>query len=443
LADQQAEALSPLAERDSAGDGAAAPSFGELLKVWAKIGCLSFGGPAGQIAMMHRVIVDEKKWLGEQRYLQALNFCMLLPGPEAMQLATYAGWSLHGWRGGLAAGLLFVIPGALVVLLLSMIYAAFGHVPLVSALFYGVKAAVLAIVLEALLRVARRALKTPLDWWIAGAAFVALYVLAAPFPLVIIVAAVVGYFRAASKPGEPTVTARIDWQGTALTSLLWLAIWLVPLGLIMLLMGPDHVYTALALFFSKLAVVTFGGAYAVLSYMAQQAVETHHWLKAGEMVDGLGLAETTPGPLILVTEFVGYLAGYRLAGGLWGGIAGAAITLWVTFAPCFLWIFAGAPYIERLGRMPRLSGALAAITAAVVGVILNLSVWFGLHVLFAKVERVGTGPIAPFLPDPLTLDPWALALSIITAVALLRFHLGIASTLAIAAVAGLAIKLIG
>jgi chromate transporter len=422
--------------------GTAAPSFGELLRVWAKIGCLSFGGPAGQIALMHRVIVDEKRWLSEERYLHALNFCMLLPGPEAMQLATYAGWSLHGWRGGLAAGLLFVLPGAFVVLVLSMLYAAFGQVPLVSALFFGIKAAVLAIVLEALLRVARRALKTTADWWIAGLAFLALYVFDAPFPLVIAVAAVVGFFRVTTSAAASPATSPIDWRMTAATTALWLALWLVPVALLIAVFGLDHVFADIALFFSKLAVVTFGGAYAVLSYMAQQAVETHGWLTAGDMVDGLGLAETTPGPLILVTEFVGYLAGYRFAGGVLGGIAGALITLWVTFAPCFLWIMAGAPYIERIGTMPRLAGALAAITAAVVGVILNLSIWFALHVLFARVERIRFGPASPWVPDPATLDPWALLLSLLAALALLRFHLGITTTLALAAAAGLAVRLL-
>jgi chromate transporter len=390
---------------------------------------------------MHRIVVEEKKWLDERRYLQALNFCMLLPGPEAMQLATYAGWSLHGWRGGLAAGLLFVLPGALVVLILSMLYAAYGQVPLVAALFYGVKAAVLAIVLEALLRVARRALKTNADWWIAGAAFVALYAFAAPFPLVIAAAALVGFLRSGNPTPDTPVGTVIDWRTTARTALLWLALWLVPISGIALLWGDDHVFTTIALFFSKLAIVTFGGAYAVLTYMAQQAVEVHGWLSAREMVDGLGLAETTPGPLILVTEFVGYLAGYRYAGGLAGGVAGALITLWVTFVPCFLWIFVGAPYIERLGAIPRISGALAAITAAVVGVILNLSVWFGLHVLFGRVERMALGPASPWVPDFATIDLWALVLTVIAAILLLRLHLGIAGTLAIAAVCGLAIRL--
>ncbi len=413
------------------------PSFGEALAVWAKIGVLSFGGPAGQIALMHRVLVDEKKWLDEKRYLAALNFCMLLPGPEAMQLATYAGWSLHGWRGGLAAGTLFVLPGAVVVLILSMIYATFGQVPVVAALFFGIKAAVLAIVIEALLRVAKRALKHASDWWIAGLAFLALYVFAIPFPLIILAAALFGFFRVRTTAPETTVaTTPIPWRQTASTLALWLALWLVPLGLIIVGFGPGHVFAQTALFFSKLAVVTFGGAYAVLSYMAQQAVENFGWLSAPQMIDGLGLAETTPGPLILVTEFVGYMAGYRYAGGMWGGIAAALITLWMTFTPCFLWIMAGAPYIERLHNMPRLSGALAAVTAAVVGVILNLTVWFALHVLFATLTRTQFG----LVPEFASLDPTSLVLALVAAGALFVFHQGIIRTLVLTAVLGLVWK---
>ena len=414
-----------------------AVSFGEAFRIWAKIGCLSFGGPAGQIAMMHRVLVEEKKWLSEERYLTALNFCMLLPGPEAMQLATYAGWSLHGWRGGLAAGLLFVLPGAFVVLALSMIYAAFGDVPLIAALFYGVKAAVLAIVIEALIRIARRALRRRSDWLLAGLAFLSLYLFDLPFPLVIGAAALVGFLRVGRIASLRDAGPVIGLRTTAATAALWLALWLMPLALLILIYGPDHVFAATGLFFSKLAVVTFGGAYAVLSYMGQQAVDVHGWLGPREMIDGLGLAETTPGPLILVTEFVGYLAGYRQAGGVWGGIAAAIITLWMTFVPCFLWIMTGAPYVVKLESMPRLQGALAGITAAVVGVILNLSIWFGLHVLFASVHRLSWGPL---IPDLAALDPIALVLSILSAVALLRFHLGIGGTLALAAALGLAVQ---
>lgn len=435
MADQQAEAVRPAKAASFMDRGT--PSFGEALAVWAKIGILSFGGPAGQIALMHRVLVDEKKWMDEKRYLAALNFCMLLPGPEAMQLATYAGWSLHGWRGGLAAGTLFVLPGALVVLILSMIYAAFGQVPVVAALFFGIKAAVLAIVIEALLRVAKRALKHASDWWIAGLAFLALYVFAIPFPLIILAAALFGFFRVSTTaPEHATATTPVPWRQTASTLALWLALWLVPLGLIILSFGRDHVFAQTALFFSKLAVVTFGGAYAVLSYMAQQAVENFGWLTAPQMIDGLGLAETTPGPLILVTEFVGYMAGYRYAGGMWGGIAAALITLWMTFTPCFLWIMAGAPYIERLHNMPRLSGALAAVTAAVVGVILNLTVWFALHVLFATLTRTRFG----LVPEFSSIDPAALSLSVIAAIALFAFHQGIIRTLLLTAILGLAWK---
>ena len=415
------------------------PTFAEATKVWARIGCLSFGGPAGQIALMHREIVDERKWLSEQQFLSALNFCMLLPGPEAMQLATYAGWRLHGVKGGLMAGLLFVLPGALVVLALSMLYAAFGNLPWIEAIFFGVKAAVLAIVIEALLRVARRALKGNIDWLIAGAAFLALYCFDVPFPLIIIAAGLVGFFRNNPANTSPS-TARPSFTALFSTTAIWAAIWLVPLALLAMTLGADHVLTQIGIFFSQLAVVTFGGAYAVLAYMAQAAVEQHGWLTAPEMIDGLALAETTPGPLILVTQFVGYLAALRGMGSIWGGLAGAAVTLWMTFAPCFLWIFAGAPYIEHIGGMPRLSGALAAITAAVVGVILNLSVWFGLHVLFARVNRMD-GVFQPWLPEWPTLDLAALVISIIAAFALLRLHLGIPKTLALCAVLGVIWKL--
>lgn len=410
-------------------------SFAEALKVWARIGCLSFGGPAGQIALMHREIVEERKWLAEKDFLSALNFCMLLPGPEAMQLATYAGWRMHGVKGGLAAGLLFVLPGAILVLALSMLYGAFGQVPAITAIFYGVKAAVLAIVIEALLRVAKRALKSRADWLIAALAFLALYVFGLPFPLIILTAALYGFLASNGTATAGSLEHRPLLPGTVRTVLLWSAIWLVPLALLILLLGRHHVLSELAVFFSKLAVVTFGGAYAVLSYMAQAAVEQKGWLAAHEMIDGLALAETTPGPLILVTEFVGYLAALRGMGSVWGGILGAVVTLWMTFAPCFLWIFAGAPYIEAISRRPRLAGALQAITAAVVGVILNLSLWFGLHVLFSKVER-GPGFFRPWLPDWPSLDPVSLVLSIVSAIALLRFHLGIPKTLLLAAVLG-------
>jgi chromate transporter len=421
----------------------ATPTFKEALAVWARIGVLSFGGPAGQIALMHRVLVDERKWIGEESFLHALNFCMLLPGPEAMQLATYVGWRLHGTLGGLAAGLLFVLPGALVVLALSIAYALYGHVPLVEAAFVGIKAAVLVIVIEALLRVAKRALRGPAHWLIAGAAFVAIFFFDVPFPLVIAGAALLGYVLAAAKALPPDAQGNaspLPLSQTLRTASLWLAIWILPLALLAAIFGRDHVFTDIAIFFSKLAIVTFGGAYAVLAYMAQQAVDTYGWLSAGEMLDGLGLAETTPGPLILVTEFVGFLAGYRFGGDpkLVFGLLGAAITLWATFAPCFLWIFVGAPYVERLGASSKLAGALSAVTAAVVGVILNLSLWFALHVFFAKVEPIWHGPLRLWQPDVATLDVKAVVLSALAAFLLLRLKLGIAATLAISAGAALA-----
>ena len=420
------------------------PSFKEALAVWARIGVLSFGGPAGQIALMHRVLVDERKWIGEEPFLHALNFCMLLPGPEAMQLATYVGWRLHGTLGGLAAGLLFVLPGALVVLSLSIAYALYGHVPLVEAAFVGIKAAVLVIVIEALLRVAKRALRGTAHWLIAGAAFVAIFFFDVPFPLVIAGAALLGYVLAAMKaaplPEAQGKASPLPLTQTLGTASLWLAIWILPLALLAAIFGRDHVFTDIAIFFSKLAIVTFGGAYAVLTYMAQQAVDTYGWLSAGEMLDGLGLAETTPGPLILVTEFVGFLAGYRFGGDpkLVFGLLGAAITLWATFAPCFLWIFVGAPYVERLSASSKLAGALGAVTAAVVGVILNLSLWFALHVFFAKVEPIWHGPLRLWLPDIATLDIKAVVLSALAAFLLLRLTLGIGATLAISAGAALA-----
>ncbi|MGB2931353.1 MAG: chromate efflux transporter [Methyloceanibacter sp.] len=419
------------------------PSFREALAVWARIGVLSFGGPAGQIALMHRVLVEERRWVTEDRFLRALNFCMLLPGPEAMQLATYVGWLLHGTLGGLAAGLLFVLPGALVVLALSGVYALFGEVPLVQAGFVGIKAAVLVIVIEALLKVAKRALRLPQDWAIAAAAFIAIFFFAVPFPVVILIAALLGYGLARATPAAATGTeaqAPIPLSRTLRVAGLWLALWLVPLALLALLFGRHHVTTEIAIFFSKLAIVTFGGAYSVLTYMAQAAVETHGWLSAGEMLDGLGLAETTPGPLILVTEFVGFLAAYRHGGEprLAFGLLGAAITLWATFTPCFLWIFVGAPYIERISNNPRLAGALSGVTAAVVGVILNLSLWFALHVFFGRVEAVQWGPLRLWLPDAATLDLEAVALAGLAAFLLLRLRLGITVTLAAGAAAAIA-----
>jgi chromate transporter len=414
------------------------PTFRKLIAVFGKIGLLSFGGPAAQIALMHRVLVDEQRWLDERRFLSALSFCMLLPGPEAMQLATYSGWRLHGVRGGLAAGLLFVLPGAALVLALSMLYGAYGQTPTVAALFVGVKAAVLAIVLQALVRVAGRAIKGRLDWGVAAAAFVAIFFFNLPFPLVIAAAAAAGYFLRSSDVAELPAEAAVPVPiATTLRTLaIWLAVWLVPLAAITALFGTGHVLAQLAFFFSKLAVVTFGGAYAVLAYMAQEAVNGFGWLTAGEMLDGLGLAETTNGPLILVTEFVGYIAALR-TGGVAMGILGALVTLWATFAPCFLWIFVGAPYIERLTHAPRLTSALRTVTAAVVGVIANLSLWFALHVLFARIDERHFGPLRLFVPDVASLDVVALALSVVALVLIFVLRWSIVATLGVCGAAAL------
>ncbi len=409
-------------------------TLSDLTRTFAKIGCLSFGGPAAQIALMHRVILDEKKWVSEADYLRALSFCMLLPGPEAMQLATWIGWRMHGTLGGLIAGGLFVLPGALVVLTLSLIYAALGEVPIVAALFTGIQAAVIAIVVEALIRVSRRALKSREAYLIALAAFLGLYALALPFPLIILAAGLWGFLRtppgAPDAPAPPAALARSLKAGA-----LWLAIWLVPLAAL-ILAAPQRL-AEIAIFFSKLAVLTFGGAYAVLAWMAQDVVQTKGWLTLQQMIDGLGLAETTPGPLILVNEFVGFMAAHQTGG--WPlGLAGAAVAVWMTFVPCFLFIFAGAPFIERLTHMPRLSGALGAITAAVVGVIANLSLWFALHVLFATVPEFDLGPIHLVLPDPTSLKPLPALLAAFAAWALLLRHWPLLVVLAISALASAA-----
>ena len=418
-------------------------AFAEALRTWTKIGLLSFGGPTAQIALMHRIIVEEKKWLSEQHYLNALSFCMLLPGPEAMQLATYSGWRLHGLRGGLAAGLLFVLPGAAVVMSLSMIYASFGKVPLVEALFYGIKAAVLVIVVEALLRISKRALKQPAHWAIAAASFVGIFFLDLPFPIIIAAAAVIGLLIASDvkQDEQPIMLPQGSFGTTVQVIAVWLAIWFVPLIAIAAVFGPQHILAQLGWFFSKLAMVTFGGAYAVLAYMAQDVVTKHQWLEAGQMLDGLGLAETTPGPLILVTQFVGYVAAFK-KGGILVGALGALVALWATFAPCFLWIFAGAPYIEWIISKPRLRGALAGITAAVVGVILNLTVWFGLHVFFGKVTPQSTGWLKLWVPELATLDWRIVVLAAISGILLLYRHWNIAAVLGVASLGGLAVRLL-
>ncbi|AUX75402.1 MULTISPECIES: chromate efflux transporter [Sinorhizobium] len=447
----------------SAGLPPAHPTFAEAAKVWARIGLLSFGGPAGQIALMHRELVEERRWISESRFLHALNYCMLLPGPEAQQLATYIGWLLHGTRGGVVAGTLFVMPGFFVILGLSSAYALFQETNWLASLFFGLKAAVLAIVIEALIRLSRRALKTGFDRWLAILAFLALFVFAVPFPLVVLAAGIAGYVAArhaparraaahqAKAPDLPSVIGadyphgKPSWGRAAAVIAVWGALWLAPFLLIAAIVGGPNVYTDIGLFFSQMAVVTFGGAYAVLAYVAQQAVETYHWLRPGEMVDGLALAETTPGPLVLVLAFVGFMGAYRAPIGvdaLTSGVLGATLATWVTFVPCFLWIFLGAPYVERLRANAALSGALSAISAAVAGVILNLAVWFGLHVLFGRVERLESGPLSLPYPDPATLHPAALFLTVIAAVSLFWWKRGIFQTLAICAVAGWLLMLV-
>ena len=426
--------------RDPAGDGVHRKpdvTWRRLFAVFWRIGILSFGGPAAQIALMHRVLVEEERWLDEAGFLNALSFCMLLPGPEAMQLATYAGWRLRGVPGGLVAGLLFVVPGALVVLALAVLYMAAGHLPVMTSLFLGIKAAVLVIVVQALLKVAGKALHTALHWSIAGLAFVAIFFLSVPFPIIVLVSGIAGYFLLGDRDGAKTGGGRAGGpvSGTARTVALWMVVWWTPVLLLMAVGGYD-ILVQLGNFFSRLAVVTFGGAYAVLAYLAQDVVTHHGWLTAGEMMDGLGLAETTPGPLILVTEFVGYIAGYR-AGGVALGVAGALVTLWVTFVPCFLWIFAGAPYLEQLTAQPRLKGALESITAAVVGVILNLSLWFGLHVLFAGLPSRQVGPVRLLVPDWHTLDWRVLAVGAVSAVMLLWRRHSLMGTLGVAALMGI------
>lgn len=412
----------------------ARPGFGEAFLVWLKIGCINFGGPAGQIALMHRILVDEKKWIDEARFLHALNFSMLLPGPEATQLATYVGWVLHGVRGGLAAGILFVLPGAFVMLGLSLLYALGRGIAAIDGALFGIKAAVLVIVVEALIRIGRRSLKTNLLAALAAGGFIAIFFFALPFPLIVVAAALIGFFVARGNPeqlalqrdGSRTEKAAAGAVRQALTAIIvGTALWWCPIVVATLLLGGNHVLVAIGVFFSKLAVVSFGGAYALLAYMAQQVVETYGWMTAPEMVDGLGLAETTPGPLILVTQFVGFIAGFRNAAPfspVTSGILGAAMTTWVTFVPSMLWIFAGAPFIEQIRGNRQLAGALAAITAAVVGVILNLSVWFALHVLFGRVIEMHAGPLRWYAFDPLALDLRATALAAIAAVLAFGLH---------------------
>jgi chromate transporter len=442
--------------------------FGEAFRVWLRVAMLSFGGPAGQIAVMHRILVEEKNWISESRFLHALNYCMLLPGPEAQQLATYIGWLLHRTAGGIMAGGLFILPGVIAIMTLSYIYAAFGHVGLVEALFFGLKAAVLAIVIQAVVRVGKRALRNRIMMALAAVAFIAIFFFNVPFPIIIVTAGVIGYFGA--KSGRPEFSAVEHGGGkntAAVDSMLgedlhdhvrpnvlralkvsavWLLLWLLPVGALLIALGEANVFSQIALFFSKMAMVTFGGAYAVLAYVAQQAVEHYHWVQPREMLDGLGMAETTPGPLIMVLQFVGFMAAYRDPGTLspmLAGTLGGLLATWVTFTPCFLWIFLGAPYIETLRGNKGLAGALTAITAAVVGVILNLSIWFALHTVFRETAPVRSFGLFFDMPVLASVDLPALVLAIAAATAVFRFNLGMLTVLAGSCAAGLLLRLAG
>jgi chromate transporter len=442
-------------------------SLGEAFWVWLRIAALSFGGPAGQIAVMHRILVEEKRWIGEHRFLHALNYCMLLPGPEAQQLATYIGWLMHRTRGGIVAGALFVLPGVLSIMALSWIYALYGRVGIVSALFFGLKCAVLAVVLQAVVRIGSRSLKNRVMRAMAAIAFVLIFFFSVPFPIIVLGAGLVGFFggragvrafqlgggHAASKgtivedadtllgeelPAHATPTLKATLGQAAI----WLVLWLAPVVALVLIAGDGSVFTHIATFFSKMAVVTFGGAYAVLAYVAQQAVEHYHWLAPREMLDGLGMAETTPGPLIMVLQFVGFMGAYRHPGmlpPLLAATLGGLLATWVTFIPCFLWIFLGAPFIERMRGNKALSGALSAITAAVVGVVLNLAVWFAIHTIFREVRPFAVGPLAFDMPVLSSVDLWGLAISVAAIIAMFRLKVGIFTTLGSASAAGVAL----
>lgn len=426
-----------------------APSWREMIRVFGRIGVLSFGGPAAQIALMHRELVQTRNWLDEQTYLRALSLCMLLPGPEAMQLATYAGWRLRGTMGGLLAGLLFVVPGAVVIAVLALLYASYGQLALVQAAFLGIKAAVIVVVLQALQKVAAKALEGQQGWALATLSFCGLFVLGLPFPLIILSAGLWGMWSARAVP-RPFPSAHApdafnpSTSGHPLRTLkpfrviaLWSILWAAPLGLVWML--GDAFLLELGLFFSKLALVTFGGAYAVLGYMTQTVVTDLGWITTQQMIDALGLAETTPGPLILVTEFVALLAGFAQAG-IWGAITAGLLTLWVTFTPCFLWIFLAGPYLERINAQPRLAAALTAITAAVVGVIANLTLWFAVHVLFGSVKTAA--PLALPLPVWSSFDPVAAALTVLAVILMLGFKRGFVFSMSVLAACALGIAMI-
>jgi chromate transporter len=444
-------------------------SFREAFRVWLRVALLSFGGPAGQIAVMHRILVEEKNWISESRFLHALNYCMLLPGPEAQQLATYIGWLLHRTAGGIMAGGLFILPGIIAIMGLSYIYAAYGNVSFVEALFFGLKAAVLAIVIQAVVRVGKRALRNRIMIALAAIAFVAIFFFNVPFPVIIISAGVIGYlgaksgrseFAAVEHGGNGKKAAAVDSMLSDVlpdhvrpsvpralrVSAVWLLLWLVPVGALLIGLGQANVFSQIALFFSKMALVTFGGAYAVLAYVAQQAVEHYHWVQPREMLDGLGMAETTPGPLIMVLQFVGFMAAFRDPGSLspmLAGTFGGLLATWVTFTPCFLWIFLGAPFIERLRGNKGLAGALTAITAAVVGVILNLSIWFALHTVFRETTPVRSAGLSFDMPVLSSIDFPALVLAVAAATAIFRFNVGMLTVLGGSCAAGVLMRLAG
>ncbi len=455
-------------EKPAEADAGHGISFGEAFKVWLRVAVLSFGGPAGQIAVMHRILVEEKNWISEGRFLHALNYCMLLPGPEAQQLATYIGWLLHRTAGGIMAGGLFILPGIIAIMGLSYVYAAFGNVGFIEALFFGLKAAVLAIVIQAVVRLGKRALRNRLMIALAAIAFIAIFFFNAPFPIIIIAAGVIGYLGARS--GRPEFAAvghgggksdaavdslfgdelpdhvRPSIPRALRVSAIWLLLWLVPVCALLIAFGQANVFSQIALFFSKMAMVTFGGAYAVLAYVAQQAVEHYHWVRPREMLDGLGMAETTPGPLIMVLQFVGFMAAYRDPGTLPPMLAatlGGLLATWVTFTPCFLWIFLGAPFVETLRGNKGLAGALTAITAAVVGVILNLSIWFALHTVFRETSPVRSFGLSFDMPVLSSVDFPALVLAIAAATAIFRFDMGMLTVLAGSCAAGVALRLAG
>ncbi|MBB3288702.1 MULTISPECIES: chromate efflux transporter [Rhizobium] len=451
------------AARPSAAEQDIVP-LSEAIKVWTRVAALSFGGPAGQIAVMHRIVVDEKKWVGEHRFLHALNYCMLLPGPEAHQLAIYIGWLLNRTLGGMIAGILFVLPGFLAILALSYVYVLFGNLTFIEGMFFGLKCAVLAVVIQAVFRIGSRALKNNVMVALAAVAFVAIFFLHVPFPLIIVGAGLIGYlasrggiaaFRIGGghKSGSGTILedsdsvlgeeiplhARPNLAWSLKTSGALAVAWLIPVAALLLTLGPDNVFSKIGIFFSEMAVVTFGGAYAVLAYVAQEAVQQLGWLRPGEMLDGLGMAETTPGPLIMVTQFVGFLAGYRSPGTLnplAAATFAALLTTWVTFLPSFLWIFAGAPFIEKMRGNVALTGAMSAITAAVVGVILNLAIWFGLHVLFRETASFTYGSWTMDVPVLTSLSPPSLMLTLLAAMAIFRLKMSVISTLLASAALG-------